>query len=236
MSAGEIRKAIAKLERRIADVSTFDPSMVTKRFNNPEVDALEASIAEALQQAFGHDTVEYRRYSGAARLDNGAISMDPGPWVGRGGYDPDHREDGIRYLTEGKERALTLLRAAVRSLIEELADMGAAEEDTATVPAADRRVRVDHNRQPYSEMVAALDRLTQAIEGLNDYPDDELKEQHKAELKAGQELLRPWYARPAAIWAVLATPLRWIAQQFAAKEIGQMADLAWKLVRSYFGF
>lgn len=47
MSPQEIRKSITKLERRIDDLKRFDPSKVTKRFNIPEVVALQASIDEA---------------------------------------------------------------------------------------------------------------------------------------------------------------------------------------------
>jgi hypothetical protein len=75
---------------------------------------MRIGIDEALTTAFGHNTVEYRRYSGATRLDTGPILLDESPMAEL------HR--ARRYLAEGKEKSLVLLRQAVRSLEEEITD------------------------------------------------------------------------------------------------------------------
>ena len=150
-------------------------------------------------------------------------------------YNPNPNGDaqeGRQYLSQGKGESLALLRQAVKSLKEELEDMDDAGADTA--PASDRRVRLDHNSPPYIELIGALDRLTQAIAALNDYPDLDLKEQQQAELSAGKDLLKPLYARTRAIWGVLEAPLRWLMREFAGKEIGHLADAVWKFLTSLF--
>ena len=105
---------------------------------------------------------------------------------------------------KGKTRSITILEGAIRSLQEELEDKGGSEEVEGTAPASDRRVRLDHNSAQYTELVDVLDRLTTALEQLNDYPDDDLKEQQVSELKAGKELLKPLYVRVKAFWGVIA--------------------------------
>jgi len=233
LSPEEIRRCITKLQRRIDDLRRFDPSKVTQRFGIPEVSNLEASIDEALSAAFGHGTIEYRRYEDAVRLDHGPVRMSTGPVFGRGGgFDANNAHDGQQYLAEGKTRTITILEGAIRSLQEELEDKGGHDEVADTAPAADRRVRLDHNGAPYNDLIGALDRRTAALERLHDSPDADLKEQQVSEIKAGRELLKPLYVRVEALWAVVAAPLRWMMSQFSGKEIGHLADAVWAFLAS----
>jgi hypothetical protein len=115
-TADEKRQDILRLQRRIAEVESFDPSQATKRFSDPAVTALQTAIDSTLTAVFGHGTAEYRRYSDAAQLDHGAITMG-GTWGS--GY-RDEAAEARQYLAEGKARALALLNEALRSIEEEI--------------------------------------------------------------------------------------------------------------------
>jgi len=81
LTVEHMKLGVTRLSRRIADVEAFDPQSVQKRWA-PEVKALEASIEEALVNVFGHNTVEYNRYRGAAKLDHGPIVASYEPdWI-----------------------------------------------------------------------------------------------------------------------------------------------------------
>jgi predicted nucleotide-binding protein len=118
------RQDIERLSRRINELEAFDPQSVTKRFSDPKVTEVETIIDQTLAAVFGHGTVDYERYSSAAQLDHGPVVMNMTPeWIGaRGGGESHHGEtiEARRYITEGKEQALSLLRQAVRGLEEEI--------------------------------------------------------------------------------------------------------------------
>ena len=117
-----MRRGIDRLNKRIADLEAFDPQSVQKRWS-PEAKALEASIKEALTVALGHNTIGYKRYEDAARLDTGPI----GARFDLNGSGFDHHQDAHeaqQYLADGKQKSLVLLRQAIRGLEEEIADRG----------------------------------------------------------------------------------------------------------------
>jgi Protein of unknown function (Hypoth_ymh) len=123
LSTQEMASAIARFRRRIAELENFEPSSVKNR-SDPRIDALEVSIDESLREAFGHDTSQYRLYSGARSLDTAGINMahaTPLPQV-------------IAGLTRGKERALALLNQATRFFEEKLTDLG--EQPSQSSPEA----------------------------------------------------------------------------------------------------
>lgn len=138
LTVEQMRRGVVLLNRRIGELEAFDPNSVSRRWA-PEVKALEVSIDEALIQVFGHDTIEYHRYRRALPLDSGPIRVvtDSSSWIqprGRGYGRGDDLGDARRYLTEGKERAVVLLRQAVKGLEERIADQGAEERaDTAAL-------------------------------------------------------------------------------------------------------
>jgi predicted nucleotide-binding protein len=114
------RVDIDRLSRRMKELEEFDPHSVSKRFGDPNVTAIETAIDETLAAVFGHGTVEYNRYSGATRLDHGPVTLTP-DWIGaRGGGPRDDKPEARRYIAEGKQQALSLLRQAVRGLTEEI--------------------------------------------------------------------------------------------------------------------
>ena len=110
LSEPQIRAAIERFQRRIREVEDFDPQKVTDR-KDPNIDALEAAIGEALTETFGHDTPARRPYAAAATLDTAGINMNGTP----------HHEV-IEGLVHGRERSIVLMTRAIRSLEERLAD------------------------------------------------------------------------------------------------------------------
>lgn len=66
------RRAIPKLEKRIEDLKAFDLSVI-QDYQTPKLQALEQAIERTLQDVFGSDTVEARRYRNAADLETGAV-------------------------------------------------------------------------------------------------------------------------------------------------------------------
>jgi predicted nucleotide-binding protein len=115
LTADQIRKGIARLERVIEEIEGFDSTALTKRWG-PEQKALEATIEGALTSVLGHDTVEYRRYARATRLDHGPITMS---------YSDRPRDDSHearKYVAEGKVEANQILMSAIKWLHDEIGD------------------------------------------------------------------------------------------------------------------
>jgi hypothetical protein len=119
LSVEQMKLGVTRLERRIADLKVFDPQVIQKRWG-PEVATLQTAIEETLASVFGHNTVEYKRYRPAARLDNGPSSSRMGSAFAGGHYDDRH--EARQYVTEGKQRSISLLQQAVRGLEEEIGD------------------------------------------------------------------------------------------------------------------
>jgi hypothetical protein len=116
LTIDQMKKGIARIQRVITEIEAFDVTTLTKRWS-AEQKALEASIEGTLASVFGHDTVEYRRYSRATDLDHGGIAMSLG-------YERhvDEGAEARRYVGEGKQEAIQLLRQAVRWLEDEISD------------------------------------------------------------------------------------------------------------------
>ena len=102
------------------------------------------------------------------------------------------------------------------------------------VPASDRIVAIDHNSPNYTEMIAAIGRVEQAIRESNDYPDDVDKEQRISELSAGSRLLQSRSVRFAALGTVLGGVLLFLVARFENLAVGVAADAAWNFIQAYF--
>ena len=124
------RRRIDRLQKCIDELESFDPQKVQKRCREPEVMRLQAAIKEALSAAFGHKTPAYDRYSDAAILDYGPHTLRMGPAFGRGpqiDYDAQEAHEARQYFAEGKQQSIVLLRQAISTLKDEIADQ---EEDS----------------------------------------------------------------------------------------------------------
>jgi predicted nucleotide-binding protein len=151
LSADQLRARISRLQRCIGELEAFEPERVHARFKVTEVLVLEASIKDALIAAFGQGTARYNLFKGAADLDQGPVTMrTESSWItARTGYAPDYdtqdARDGRRYLSEGKTRSIELLKKAIQTLEDDLAetnDIPPSKVSAEIAPA--RRVFVVH--------------------------------------------------------------------------------------------
>jgi hypothetical protein len=123
----ELRLDAERLKRRIAEVEAFNAEAVTQR-RGPEQQALQTAIDEALRQVFGKNSTRYQTYHSGTSLDNGPLSLMGPPSI----------STVRRYVTEGKARTLAMLRQAVKTIEEEIADFTA-------VPNAESKQMVDYD-------------------------------------------------------------------------------------------
>ena len=139
LTADQMRKGVVRLERLIDGIDAFDATSLVKRWS-PEQKALEATIEGTLASVFGHDTVEYRRYSRATSLDHGGITMS------FGGHGIDDGEEARRYVAEGKADALHILKSAIKWLLDEIGDAGEpiAERAARATVAQSQRIFIVH--------------------------------------------------------------------------------------------
>jgi predicted nucleotide-binding protein len=109
----DLQLGIERLERRIVDVEALKPDELEKW--SPVVEALQASVDDALARVFGHETVEYNRYR---KTVDWAADM---PSFGAETTLEKYRAD----VTKGRTGVLVMLRQAVQTLREELSETGA---------------------------------------------------------------------------------------------------------------
>jgi predicted nucleotide-binding protein len=62
-----MRQGIKRLEAALRQVTDFDPN-IKSNDETSQADRLAAAVEAALTQTFGHETVEFNRYSGAAQF------------------------------------------------------------------------------------------------------------------------------------------------------------------------
>ena len=142
------RLRIERLQNCIRDLEDFDTQKLQKRFG-PEVMAFKAAIEEALSAAFGHGTPAYGRYKRAAVLDDGAHVIPMGPTWGRGSqvdFDALKAQEARRYFADGKQQSIALLRQAIRTLEDEIAEQEQLAQplDKRSAPELSRKVFVVH--------------------------------------------------------------------------------------------
>lgn len=106
-----IRNAIPKLERRIADLESFDVTTIRERWD-PVMKALALKVDGTLQDILGHGTVEYNEYT----ID----SLDTLPLIMGGGLNPLPKV--IEGYRRGIESAVLKLKTLKELLEERLQD------------------------------------------------------------------------------------------------------------------
>jgi predicted nucleotide-binding protein len=166
LTPAQLRRCIERLQKCIQELQAFDPQQVQKRYNITEVVALETSITDALAVAFGHGTPRFNVYKGAADLDQGpppVVSISPA--FGRGPPSEDRQvRDARKYLTEGKERSIQLLRRAISALEDDIAvlEEASASPVTKARPLPSNKVFVVHGHDE-----AALQTVARFLEQLD---------------------------------------------------------------------
>jgi predicted nucleotide-binding protein len=163
------RRRIARLQECIRSLEEFDPQKVQKRYGIPEVMTLETAIKQALAEAFGEGTPTFNRFKRAASLDNGPQQARIGNAFGRGpiiDYDALDAQEARKYLADGKEQSISLLKEAIRTLEHEIADQQAepgplAQAANSPGSSASRRVFVVHGRdnEAKSEVARFLSKI-----------------------------------------------------------------------------
>jgi uncharacterized protein (TIGR02391 family) len=162
--------AIPKIERRIADLDSFDVASVNDR-SDPRIDALEKELDALLVSIFGTGTVEYDRYRwSVTRLDTASVSFM---------YDTP-----IYEIREGLKQGIATAKANLESIkkgfLEELRDAGhtatgktlKAYEGLELHPAIERAAgqlfKDGHYANAIEDAVKALNALVRLNSGIED--------------------------------------------------------------------
>jgi hypothetical protein len=140
LTVGQKRRRIERLQKCVTSLEAFDPQKARKRA--PAVLELEAAIDKALSSAFGYGTPAYLKYNQAATLDpdplvtNATLRSPALRPVGGPRRDDAKAHEVSRNFSENKERSIALLRKAISTLEDEIADaeplVAAAKQSTAT--------------------------------------------------------------------------------------------------------
>jgi len=126
LTVGQKRRRVERLRKCVTSLEAFDPQKARKRA--PTILALEAAIDKALSSAFGYGTSTYLRYNQAAILDpspllaNATVRSSVVPPVGGSARNAAKAQETRQHFSENKERSIALLRKAISTLEEEIAD------------------------------------------------------------------------------------------------------------------
>ena len=178
LSYQQMEAAIPKIDRRIADLESFDVDSVTDR-SDAKIDALEKSLDALLVAVFGAGTVEYDRYHWqVTRLDTASINMM-------------HRTP-IHEVHEGLRRGIATAKAHLEAIkkgfLEELGDAGLtssgktlkAYEGLELHPEVERAVgnlyRDGHYTNAVEDATKALNALVRMRSGVEDKDGNALME------------------------------------------------------------
>ena len=142
LTVGQKRRRVERLQKCVTSLEAFDPQKAQKRA--PAVLALEAAIDKALSSAFGYGTPAYLRYNQAATLEHdphitNATLGSPvlRPVGGPGRHDAKAHEARRQHFSEGKERSIALLRKAISTLEDEIADVESAVQKSTAAPVVE---------------------------------------------------------------------------------------------------
>lgn len=139
----------------------------------------------------------------------------------------DYEDDEYHYLLTNAGWA-----AAEKIALSMLTD----GEPVEGVPASDRVVSIDDNQR--SDIDETIEKLATEIQISNEIGAalGDSRPRIEAELEAGRRLILPKSVRIGAIFAVLATPLRYLMEKFSGAAVGELAkkllDLLWKMINS----
>lgn len=111
LTVEQMKAALPKLDRRIAELEGFDVVTVRRRFD-PVPEALAEKVNSTLQEIFGHGTIEYNQYH-VRSFDTLGISLD--------GSDETLPQIHAGYR-KGIERSLLKLRMIKNLFLERISD------------------------------------------------------------------------------------------------------------------
>jgi predicted nucleotide-binding protein len=151
----EMKSGIDRLKKCLEAVQSFNPQSVTDQFNTPELDALEASIDEALVRTFGADTLDYERYKFAKDFNRG-------PYNSSYHVPPDEFQASI---ARSKARSIALLGQAIKSLDEQLEERSSnppvnqAAPETTRLPSRKVFIVHGHDEGPRESVARFIEKL-----------------------------------------------------------------------------
>ena len=144
------------MEKRIEALQSFNPAQMQSSFP-PELAALETSIRRALEKTFGENTADFKRFASA-----GDLRWSPGFFIMG---EPTPLYEYQQGVTATKGHSLALLKEAIRTLEEDLAEIGPGLETKAAKNTPDRafsrRVFVVHGHD--HEPKEAIARFLESI-------------------------------------------------------------------------
>ncbi len=164
LTPDELRNGIARLETRMKEVAAFDPQRMTAA-HPPELKALSTSIQATLARIFGENTPDYRRFSPAADVD----------WFTPISLRATSLSEFVAGVTRNRDRSLALLRQAVQTLTEDLAEQvqKARPVDRPASNLSSRKVFVVHGHDDAAReaMARFLEKIELEAIILHEQPD-----------------------------------------------------------------
>jgi predicted nucleotide-binding protein len=139
LTPDQLQRGITRLRRVVKDVEAFDPQTMQDR-RPAELAALEERVREAVEKTFYPGTSQFNRF-----IDAGDIASRS--MVVTFGGDATPLSEHVAKATKNKRDAVALLNEAIRSLEDDLAEIGtpsASSSAAATPQALSRNVFVVH--------------------------------------------------------------------------------------------
>lgn len=174
LSAEQMKAAIPKLQRRIAELEAVDVNSIQAR-GEPRFDALEQKIDSTLVDIFGNDTAEYNRFR-VGMLDTASINYL---------YETPLHEVREGYK-RGIEQAISNLRTVIELFEEQIGDLGVSPTGRALKalgelelhPEIERAIgklfRDGHYANAVEDACKVLDGLVKIRSGKHDLSGTEL--------------------------------------------------------------
>ncbi|MFN7111968.1 MAG: TIGR02391 family protein [Brevundimonas sp.] len=177
LSTRQKSEALVKIDRRLADLESFQPDEIRDR-SDAQIGALELALDALLTDVFGHDSIEYTRYrSAVTQLDTANYNI----------YGTPHA-DVIEGLRQGKATAIAALMGIKRGFQEDLEDAGLGSVSQALrayeglelhhniEKAAGQLYRDGHYASAIENSVKALNALVRLNSGVDDRDGTSLME------------------------------------------------------------
>jgi predicted nucleotide-binding protein len=148
----QIRGALPKLERRIAELESVNTSTIKKR-GEPQFESIEHKIDDTLVEIFGTDTVEYYRYQ--------IKTLDKAP---RNYFEETSLADVTEGYESGVAEAITTLKTVVELFNEKLVDMESSDKAAPIHPTGETQLKkctdnvkvfIVHGRDEQAKLSAA---------------------------------------------------------------------------------
>ncbi len=143
-----MRLGIKRLEKRLAKLDQFDPKSLDPADPSATTRPLETDIQTALAETFGHDSIEYQRFSPAIHF-NWPINL----------YQETPHWEKVDAVTKQKQRSIQLLSGAIELLKERLeyfGELATADEQTFEAAYSNRIFVVHGHDNETKEAVARL--------------------------------------------------------------------------------